>query len=566
MLARDSGWLCAVVSILGVLAGCEATMGPGRDHPPAGHDGAPPVPPFHDGGPAVEDDAATDPDGHVPPPPPMPTCEGAGGATAFTLELLREDGPDLTAPGRGAEQWHDRSDVDVPTEGSPVRALDRYHRFTWTQFERGEGEYDWTDFDEILHESIDNGQKLGFGIMSACPGCPTDYNGMVNVDGSPAAYPEYLHDRMQSEPVRDWVSDGYWVPNWNSESYLARHEALLRAIDAHLATGTHSGVRYRDAIGYIDVRGYGSWGEWHVAGIADDVDDQPAGRATPETLRALIDMHVEALPSHQLVLMIAAFDGGRFGNMGTPVEVSAHALHARNEAGPLGWRRDNWGEQADYIRWLLDWNDGESGGIRLSEEIMNRWQTAPVVGEPLPFESAGSCPYEDIEAQVRLYHAASFGNGNFGGLESHACMREHVRAAARAAGYRIVIEGGSSEPVLRTGGPVAITLSWRNLGLAPTYEHWDVVYELRASDGSVAWSGTSTFSPRLFLPQDTATEIRDDLALPDSIAAGSYDLVVVVRDPTGFRAPLPLANAARGTDGSYFLRTVEVVPCPASSR
>jgi hypothetical protein len=37
--------------------------------------------------------------------------------------------------------------------------------------------------------------------------------------------------------------------------------------------------------------------------------------------------------------------------------------------------------------------------------------------------------------------------------------------------------------------------------------------------------------------------------------------VLVVRDPKGYRDPLPLAMTGRRADGGYLLDTVEVTPC-----
>lgn len=555
--------------VLALVSGCEGMLvGRTRDTGPSSRDGGVAIGdgacpgctdagPRPDGAPPIVDSGAR-PDAFVP-----LTCDGVGDPQPLSLSVLSPTGPDLIAPGRGAERWHDQFYVDVPSEGTDTTPLDVYHRFSWTQFERSEGVYDWSRFDGLLDDAIEHRQAFSFGIMTACPGCPVDYNGLVMVDGSPAAYPADLHRDMQAESVHDWVSDGYWVPNWNSPSYLARLDALLHAIDEHLETGEHMGVRYRDAIGYIDVRGYGSWGEWHVYGIADTVDDQPSGtRATAATLTRLVDMHVDAFPSHALVLMICTFDGGRFPNMGVPVEVATHALSVENDFGPLGWRRDNWGATDDYIRWLLDWNTGEAGGVSVADEVMSRWQTSPVVGEPPGFDPGGSCAYDELEDQVRLFHATSFGNGNYGGTEGRACMRDNIRAAARASGYRLVVEGGTAEPELHLGGPVSISLRWHNVGLTPTYEPWEVVYELRTSGGDVVWSGTSSFEPRLFLPAATATEVTDALVLPDDVVPGTYELAMVVRDPRGFRAPLPLANEGRRADGSYALRTVTVSDCP----
>jgi hypothetical protein len=60
------------------------------------------------------------------------------------------------------------------------------------------------------------------------------------------------------------------------------------------------------------------------------------------------------------------------------------------------------------------------------------------------------------------------------------------------------------------------------------------------------------------LPSDRATRFEDRFTLPDDLAAGRYDLFLVIRDTTGYRDPLALAIHGRQADGSYPLGEVTV--------
>ena len=55
--------------------------------------------------------------------------------TNRTFTVIPFTDPDLNAPGRGVEQWHDRNDVNVPVEGTNTQRLDVYYRFVWTKIE-----------------------------------------------------------------------------------------------------------------------------------------------------------------------------------------------------------------------------------------------------------------------------------------------------------------------------------------------------------------------------------------------------------------------------------------------
>lgn len=503
--------------------------------------------------------------------------------SSFTLTPIPSTAPDIIAPGRGAEQWNNGSQaINYPTQDLVQPSLDVYHRFTWNRLEgAAQGSYNWGEFDGLVRNAINKGQKLSFGIMTCYPdsdGQP----GMVYYDDGNSAYPEYLHRLMQSESVPDWKTNGNgpidghgsWVPNWNSKHYLGRLKALHEALYAHIRSSSYTAtagpnqgktIPYNLAIFSIDIRGYGSWGEWHSSGIIDQMDSYPEGtRATTATLKTIIDHHVNVFTDHTLTIMVSAFDGERLSNTYTPKEVGAYILGKTNNWGKFGWRRDSWGATDNYFDAYLKNNTnffGTSGPFNAL--IMERWKYAPVTGEPLP-GIAGNCNYGEIEAQVKEYHATSVGNGNYGGFLPE-CTQEHIRAAMKAAGYRILVEGGSISSTVISGSNFEVSLNWKNVGIAPTYEKWDVVFELKDSNNSIVWSGISKFSPGAkdlapaLLPSDVATTAKDNFTLPAGVPAGKYTLDLVIRDPTGYRSPLPLAIEGQHDDGSYTLKTMNVV-------
>ena len=407
---------------------------------------------------------------------------------------------------------------------------------------------------------------------------------MVSYDNGNAAYPEYLHRLMQGEGEPDWKTtgsgptDGYgsWVPNWNSKYYLDRLKALHEALYAHIksssytaAAGPNQGktIAFRDAIFCIDIRGYGSWGEWHSAGIINVMTSYPAGRRpTATTLKTIIDHHVNIFTDHPLSIMISTFDAERLPNTDNPKEVAAYALGKSNNWGKLGWRRDNWGATDGYIDGYLKGNTLSFGTSGPFNAIINeRWKYAPVTGEPPSWvASLGGCGYDDLERQVREYHATSVGNGNYGSTNLAGCAKENIRNAFKAAGYRFIIESGSISNIIKRDSAFTVTLNWKNTGIAPTYEKWNVVYELKDAANKTVWSATSQFTPGPktnipgLLPSSAATPATDNFVLPATVQPGNYKLNLIIKDPGGYRSPLPLAIAGRNTDGSYTIKDVVV--------
>lgn len=473
---------------------------------------------------------------------------GRSQTTSVNFTAIPYSDPDFNAPARGVEQWHGGNEVNVPLASTNTPRIDKYFRFAWNHFETTQGVYTWSAFDQQINAAIDGGQKFSFGVMTACPGCDLGWN--INYAGGSSPYPLYLHNLMQAESPKDWMTgDGDWIPNWNSESYLTRLEALNVAINNHLENTVYKGVRYRDIINYIDVRGYGAWGEWHSGGgiVQNDVTEYPTGtRATITSLKRIVDIHTRSYPNHPLVAMIAAFDANYLGIIMNPPEIAQYILTQKNNWGMIGWRRDSWGATDSYLSALLENNTRSFGGMRFDTAILNRYKYAPIVGEP----PGWAVTYNELEGQVRLYHVSSFGNSNYGGANT-TTIGNNIRAASKAAGYRITLEGGTAPTAIATGTPFNVTLNWKNVGIAPIYENWNTIYELKNASNATVWSGTSNFKVTRFLPQANNTPFTDNFTLPATVPAGTYRLVVSVKDPNSYRQPLPLAVTGRGTDGSY---------------
>ncbi|MGZ8525842.1 MAG: DUF4832 domain-containing protein, partial [Chitinophagaceae bacterium] len=156
----------------------------------------------------------------------------------------------------------------------------------------------------------------------------------------------------------------------------------------------------------------------------------------------------------------------------------------------------------------------------------------------------------DLERQIRLYHATSFGNGNYGNVSINA-IGDQVRAASKASGYRLKILSGEAPQAIAKNAAFNIKTVWQNVGLAPTYENWNVVFELQNAGNTAVWSGISSKKLKLFLPATSGTPTTDNFKLPATVPAGTYKLVVRIKDPGGYRQNISLAVNGRNADGSY---------------
>lgn len=478
----------------------------------------------------------------VPDPEPEPN---PGPVVSFKGDIIPAT-EYVNRPGAGAEQWHNGS----AAVGNLPQPLDVYYRIGWREVETdAQGVYTWTKLDNLIKTAINRGQKLSFGIMEHRG--ETDGDGRTTYDNGVSYYPLYLHRLMQAETAnsRDWISNGIWVPNFNSQNYISRLGALNKAISDHLlstkytaTTGPNAGksVLLGDAIYCIDIRGFGTWGEWHTSSGMANWSAFPTGRQpTATALKAIIDAHTKTLNNWPLVIMVAAYDAGssQFPVFHPYPDVAYYALTARNAWGAVGFRKDQWGATDEYLKKIAELNSKSYNGVPLKSLIMNKWREAPVTGEPMPGTAAN---LSDLVRQIKLYGATSFGNGNYGATPN-STQAKYVEQAALAAGYRLQFKEGSI-------GGGKITVTWENVGITPSYENWNTMYELK-SGSTVVWTGNSSFKAKLFLP-GTVT-VTDQFP---NIPAGNYTLTVKLVDPAGYRQPLVLSNRGRQTDGSYILK------------
>ncbi len=475
--------------------------------------------------------------------------------SSFSFSQI-SSGTEVVGPGRGAEQWQhlpwdNSAGVNIPA-GNSTPGPNYYTRFAWKDIESDatQGSYSWTEFDRRFHQAMDAHQMFSFGVMPICSGC-----------GSGSFIPTYLHNLMQGESVKDWFysADGAWVPNWNSPSYLSRYKALLQAIASHIATTSYqpswssAPIPYSSVVYVVDIRGYGNYGEWHSWPWVQDSGFPSSILPTAATLQTLIDDNLQIFPNYPNQALIGAFTNSSASFV--PAQTSYYILTATNNWGQIGWRRDNWGD-AQYSS-ILENNPETYNGQSIASLILNKYKFAPVTGEPLNgLTNSFDCgsPYCHLITEVNLYHGSSFGNGNLASPGS-STTQANLQQASRIAGYRLVLTGGAMNTVLTPGLAFNISLNWQNIGLAPTYENWNVVYELRNSSGGVVWTSNSSFKPKLFLPSGTPSVVSENFTLPATVSSGTYSLNLIIKDPNNYKKPLPLAITGRNADGSYLLRS-----------
>lgn len=411
--------------------------------------------------------------------------------------------PEIVNPLRGFHRWYGVEGIPQPRP-----AYDHYVRYGWRELEPIKGQYDFSLIERDMQAAQAAGARFAFRVMS------------VNGFSAPVVVPDYLRHEVGGKFCR-YNNQDVWVPNWDQPVFTARAQALIAALGARFNGDPR--------LAYYDLGVYGHWGEWHTGGLCTP----PASAATK---RALVDLQLGAFPTTRTLM----------NSGGAEVDAFVYAL---SQSPRVGIRVDS----------LCDPWFGEqfTANAQKFAAMQERWKTAPVISE---FVGGMHPDITRCDQQVRDWHIATVAGGNFGAWSSYTANEQaQLLLLGKHTGYRFQIKELSYPSEATTGVPFTINVQWENVGITPAYEPFTVVFELRPQGQPIAaWVGVSQLQLERLLPTAQAQQVADSLILSRRLPPGWYDLSVAVRDFSGTRPPLALANAGRTSDGHYPLGRIFV--------
>ena len=421
-----------------------------------------------------------------------PSTAGAAGAVpadrTYALAPLPASA-DLPNPLRGQYRWMGGDPAPTTTTSNDVYYRDQVY---WGRIERADNVWDFSWIDAGLADAAARGGRFGFRVMAYCPGC-----WMETRADFPSVTPSFVPRQV----------DGY-IPDWNAPAFLAQWRELMAEL----------GRRYGDdpRLGWVDVGGYGSYGEWHV-----DAGD----RVTDRNGLAIVKAVTDAFGTKHVLI-----------NTMTPVPFTLKALRANPR---LGLRTDSLG--------CPDMYSTVPGDTRLQEV----WRTRPFFSE--------WCTRADPvlgAQQARQFHISTVSSGNMPwDLETlSAGQRATYVKALASVGYRIRARSVTMPASFAAGSRITVRTAWSNQGTAPTYDDWDVRLTFTRTD-----SGTSVVVP-LGRPLRglVGSALSTRVVRPSGLVRGRYRVFLSVVDPTGYSEPMRLANRGRTSVGTYLVGSITV--------
>ena len=460
-------------------------------------------------------------------------------------------GGPLVNPLDGQYIWYE--EYGNPAQPAGTTALDGYDRIPWAQVESSPGVYNFSVIDSGLAKAKANGGRYGFRIADVCVNCGND-------DGW---LPNYLKvqsngtspDNAFKVTYNNFASN---VPDWNNAYFISRWQALMKALGAKYGNDPR--------LGFVDMGGYGNYGEWHnypydtamAANNNHAAYPGPQGQQliTVANAKLMVDAVVNNFPTKHVFAMPN-------GNTSTSNPTSQSA----NLGGYImqyELTKPNVGIRDDCIGGGSVMNSAISAFAAAKAlgplDPLNRWQTQPFFTEWCnnisPTSTDGT--FAKGLQYVQNWHVTGLSSANFSGaINSYpAQAKADFIHANTLAGYRYQVNAVTLPSTINPSSSMAINANWSNVNVAPTYDAWTVTYQLRnTSSGAVVASANSGLDLRKLLPG--AVNQADTMAL-GSIAPGSYNFVVQVTDLTGYSKPMNLAIGGHNTDGSYTLGQINV--------
>lgn len=399
-------------------------------------------------------------------------------------------------PLKGWAPWISEEDVNYPVSLIFVR-------MHWREIEPEEGVYCFEELEKKLHMDFWRTKGVRFILRIVCdtPGRESHMD-----------IPQWLYEKTYGDGT--WYDCSYgkgYSPNYSNPVMIEEHRELLHALGEYYAGDLQ--------LGFVELGSLGHWGEWHVnssAGIP--------GFPKAEIYNQYVEAYLDVFPSSKLLLR-------------RPVAIAG-------ERG-LGLYNDSFGvtSHEEWLSWIANgYVSGQS-----QEEIAGMpefWKVAPSGGEfATTYEEAYyvSEGYEETLAYIKNSHTTFLGPRSGAGVED-AELAEAVRNMNAELGYCFRLKEATWTKKVWFPNYL-LKLQIENLGVAPFYENWPMLVQIRNEEGQIVFSEEYEVSPEKWLPGESTVKIlMKDLTL----VTGTYTIEAGMVDPLTGRPGIAFANESVG--------------------
>lgn len=380
-------------------------------------------------------------------------------------------------------------------------------KFTWADIETKEGKYDFSRFDYIYDYWKGKGKKIQLG-MSTESLLWYGFYGM--------GIPTYVTEKMDPSKIQKRTynygrSGTYRVVDANDPYYMERMTAFLKEMSDHM---TETGR----TVDYIDLRGYGLWGEWHSGYQYATLEEKRTA------LDGIMKAWSEAFPDTWLCLSYS-WDPDAPGGYNTDP--------ARYEDF-LYWSAFDLAKKYTNFAFRRDGCDGAilANDRAFCDEMFPKLTYGP-------FTSEGAQGYENSDNAKRIIedglslHANYFtlvGWGNYNGQAFIQNEPQLMTYGHLNMGYRFSARKISYTAAVEAGGELTLAGIWKNSAVGRAVRDYEFALILQKDGGeeqvlNLGKSGCDKW----IKGQEYVTDNK--ITLPDSIAKGTYQASLALIDP-----------------------------------
>jgi hypothetical protein len=322
-----------------------------------------------------------------------------------------------------------------------------------------------------------------------------------------------------SDPVRRWISEPF------KQRMAAFIEKLGEAWDND------------PRVAAVEAGIWGNWGEHHIHPLT-----LPGGgdRIPPDVQKVMGDAFTRAFKNKKVMVRYP----GEFTNYNFGYYWDSFGLPEDRISGELIILRGSWREAMN------------------SGEVAYDWGTQSVVGGS-PDGTLKSAEITDHMIDwVKRTHTSSLGwVANY--TQTNAALSENAARLQKAFGYRFVVQSAVYNQAVDQGGKLSLEFAVANTGSAPFYYQWPVEVSLLDRRKNPVWTGLVHVDIRNWRPGHVYT-VRDEFAIPEDIAKGTYTLALAVLDPAGNMPSLRFANKNYYNGGRMPLGTIGIGQQPGA--
>lgn len=450
-------------------------------------------------------------------------------------------------------QTINRHDNPYWSEPSAPKTSVVYYRWYWEQLEPQQGNYNYKLIDDTINAAKAQNKKIVIRFMTLAGLNETYYKGSLRAGKKILGIPCWLKKQIDPKTHNICKNDNSFVVNYKNKVF--KHD-LQRFIDAMGKRYDHNPTILRLDVGLV-----GTWGEWHLSTHANRNRPTLGSHGYKDKdLIPYITMMQKAFPNKTLSMTI-----------GTPDE---NTTSYATQHG-LGWRADCIGD------WTPSWNHMQNGypqtikhiignGVikndQADKDFLNRWEKAPVdfeVCDDLEYWYNHQKIYTLSKVQ-KTFNTALALHASLFNLKSTKVPEQYqpiLNNFIKKLGYRFNLKHITVTSSFTANSPITFHSQWQNVGVAPSYNNYPVVWRLRSIDNKYNYYFDTNNIISEWQPASTLTgkapiyHQNNNYTLPKNIVRGHYYLDVAMVKPNTHQPQILL-----GINGEIKKRWFQLIP------